>query len=148
MAVYLVLTHLIAGERRDGTLKSLGYSTAQNGAADEVLLSLFVLSVGAFFLVSSPAIFDDVTLYSLTHPPHAARMNQLMHNVQAWCKQNRPGLEAWLTLERFQLLMGAVEEATLEMSGGRNWSEQTKFFSTDLGAEYFRQLHEQVISLI
>lgn len=148
LAVYLVLTHLIAGEGRISALRLLGHSTAQNGAADEVLLSLFVLSVGAYFFVSSPAVFDGVTLYSLTHPPQAARINELMHNVQAYCRQNRPALEAWLTLDRFQLFMRAVEEATLGMTHGRNWSEQTKFFSTDRGAEYFTCLHEQVLSLM
>ena len=148
MAVYLVLTHLIDGEGRNSALRLLGHSAAQNDAADEVLLSLFILSAGVFFYVSPPSVFDDVTLYSLTHPPHAARMNELMKSVQAWCKQNRPALEAWLTLERFQLLMRAVEEATLEMTRGRNWSEQTEFFSTDLGAEYYRRLEEEFASLM
>ena len=71
-----------------------------------------------------------------------------MKNVQSWCKQNRPVLDTWLTLERFQLLTGTVREATLEIYGGQNWSDQTTFFVSDTGAEYFRRLHEEVLSLM
>ena len=147
-AVYLVLTHLIAGERRARSLKSLDYTRIEDEVADKLLLSLFILSASSFLLASSPAIFDNVTLYRLTHPPQAARMNELMKNVQSWCEQNRPVLETWLTLERFQLLTGTVREATLEISGGQNWSDQTTFFISDTGAEYFRHLHEEVLSLM
>ena len=148
LAVYLVLTHLIAGERRARSLKSLDYTRIEDEVADKLLLSLFILSVSSFLLASSPAIFDNVTLYSLTHPPQAARMNELMKNVHSWCEQNRPVLETWLTLERFQLLTDTVREATLEISGGQKWSDQTTFFISDTGAEYFRRLHEEVLSLM
>ena len=57
-------------------------------------------------------------------------------------------VEAWLTLQRFHLLMAAVGEATLEMTGGKNWSDPPKFFVSNPGAEYCCRLHEKVLALI
>jgi hypothetical protein len=70
-----------------------------------------------------------------------------MTRVKVWCQQNRPGLCAWLTLERFQMLMSAAREATSGLSDTRNWSKQEEFFHTQAGAEYFKRLHEFVVAL-
>ena len=76
LAVYLVLTHLIAGERRVPSLKSLDYTRTEDEVADKLLLSLFILSASSFLLVSSPAIFDNVLLYRLcTAPDFLDRVN-------------------------------------------------------------------------
>ena len=146
--VYIVLAHLINGRRRTQALRLLGCPAAPEGSADEVLLASFILAVGAFFYARSPAMVDNNTVYTFTHPPQALRMNYVMHNTISWCKQNRPSLEAWLTLNRYQLLMRAVAEVTWGPTGGRNWSEQTAFLSCAAGDEYTRQLSKQVDALI
>jgi len=144
-AVYLVLTNLMAGERREGARLLLGHPGIPDDSVDEILLSSFIIAVAAFFFVREPAVCDDCTIYKLTHPPQAARMNEVMHNVRNWCKQNRPALEAWMTPTRFQVLMHAVEDAT---SGTDNWSQQTAFLLTNPGAEYIRRLEEHVGSRV
>ncbi len=147
-AVYLVLTHLMIGQRRDGTRALLALQAAPDDSVDEVLLSSFILAVAAVLFVFPPAVFDEHTLYGLTHPPQAARMNEIMHRVRTWCQQNRPALEAWMARERFQGLMRAAREATSKLDGAPNWSKQTEFFLTQAGSEYFKRLHEHVVSLM
>jgi hypothetical protein len=144
-AVYLVLTNLMTGERREGVRGLLGHRGIPDDSVDEILLSSFIIAVAAFFFVREPDVCDERTIYKLTHPPQAARMHEVMRNVQDWCKQNRPALEAWMTLARFQVLMHAVEEAS---SGTDNWSQQTAFFLTNPGAEYIRRLEEHVVSRV
>jgi hypothetical protein len=145
-AVYLVLTHLIMGQRRDGTKALLALQAASDDSVDEVLLSSFIVAVAALLFVFPPVVFDELTLYRLTHPPQAARMNEIMHKVQTWCQHNRPALEAWMTLDRFQGLMRATREASSTPNAASDWSKQTAFFLTQSGSEYFRRLHERVVS--
>ncbi len=147
-AVYLALSHLIIGQRRDMTRALLGLQTAADDSVDKVFLASFIIAVATVLFVFPPAVFDERTLYGLTHPPQAARMNAIMHRVKVWCQQNRPTLDAWLTLERFQGLMNANREATAELSAPLDWTKQTEFFHTQAGLEYFKQLHERVVLLI
>ena len=147
-AVYLVLSHLMLGQRREGTRDLLNLQAAIDNSADEILLSSFILAIVAVLSVFPRDVFDKYTLSRLTHPPQAARMNEIMRNVRSWCQQNRPALGAWMTLERFQGLMRAARQAISESNVSGDWSQQTEFFLTEAGAEYFRQLHEEVILLM
>jgi len=146
-AVYLVLTHLMIGERRESARGLLRLQTAPDASVDEILLSSFILAVAAVLLIFPPTVFDERKLYRLTHPPQAARMNEVMHRVQTWCEQNRPALGAWMTLGRFQRLLRTAE-ASSEVNGALDWSQQTEFFLTQAGADYFRRLHARVVSLM
>lgn len=142
-AAYLTLNHLMKGNRRDSAQALLGLKAASNDFIDEVFLSSFIIAVAAVLFVFPPGVFDERTLYQRQHPPQAARMNAIMHRIKIWCQQNRPVLESWLTLERYQCLMGAACEATSEV----NWSKQEEFFHTQAGSEYFKRLHELVVAL-
>jgi hypothetical protein len=44
--------------------------------------------------------------------------------------------------------MRAARQAISESNVSGDWSQQTEFFLTEAGAEYFRQLHEEVILLM
>jgi hypothetical protein len=147
-AVYFVLAHLIKGVRREGALTLLGQQAASGKHGDEILFSLFIVAVGGFFHVRSPAALEGVSIYKLSHPPQAARMNYVMHSALGWCKQNRPALEAWLTLKRYQVIMSAVVEAIGGINGEMNWSAQTSFLLGNEGTEYIRQLSERFASSI
>jgi hypothetical protein len=142
-AVYHLLTRMMLAPRRPGSSDLLAPR-----ASDEALLSLLIVAVGAFFYARRPVLCDIQTLYELTHPPQAARMNEVMHSVQAWSRQNRPTLESWLTLQRFQTGMHAVEDATWGTAGKGNWSQQTTFLSSEPGVRYFERLHGQVQMLL
>jgi hypothetical protein len=123
-AAYHVLANMI-----DGTARS----------AVE-LLKCFVIAVGGYLFTRPARALDSVNVYRFSHPPQAARMNCLMQEAMAWCRQNRPGLETWMTLNRFQMLMNASAAAVLGADGGAIWDEQNVFLRSYHGAEYFRQL--------
>ena len=139
-AVYHVLANLIDGGGRAQEVSLLKLEAEPSGVQDGVLFSCFVVAVGAFLFVRPPDALDNARIYKLTHPPQAARMNCLMQQAISWCKQNRPGLEAWMTLDRFQMLMKGVAEATWGMNGGRDWAAQVAFLQSEAGDEYFREL--------
>lgn len=147
-AVYLALTNLMIGGRHESTRAILGLQNVSDESVDEALLSSFILAVAAVLFIFPPAVFDERTLYGHTHPPQAARMNEIMKRVRKWCEQNRPRLGIWITLERFQEIMRTAEDATSELNGAGNWDQQTMFFSTQAGAEYFEVLHEHVLKLM
>jgi hypothetical protein len=139
-AAYRVLAYLIDGGGRAQAVSLLKLEAKPSGVQDELLFSCFVVAVGAFMFIRPPQALDSANIYNLTHPPQAARMNCLMQQAISWCKQNRPGLEAWMTLDRFQKLMHGVAESTWGMNGGRDWAAQTAFLQSEDGGEYFRKL--------
>lgn len=139
-AVYHVLANLIDGGGRPQAVSLLKLEAEPVSVQDEVLFSCFVVAVGAYLFVRPPQALDNANIYKLTHPPQAARMNCLMQQGIGWCKQNRSSLEAWMRLDRFQMLMNGVAEATWGMNGGRDWAAQVAFLQSEAGAEYFRKL--------
>jgi hypothetical protein len=130
-SAYHVLTHLIDGEGRSHALDLLGTIGVPELLQDRVLFCCFVAATAAYFLVRRPVAIDGTTVYALTHPPQAARMNCLMQRAMKWCEQNRAPLVAWMTLDKFQLLMSAVEQSSSGMNGGADWSAQTAFLKRD-----------------
>jgi hypothetical protein len=117
----------------------------QPSVQDEILLSSFVMAVGAFLYVQPPMSADPCKVYNRTHPLQAARMRWVMNNVINWCKQNdRPALAAYMTLNRFQTLMLVVATAISGMNGGGDWREQTAFLKSEDGSKYLKQLTELV----
>lgn len=139
-AAYHVLPNLIDGSARSSAIALLKLHAETLRTQDEILLSCFVAAVGAFFFVRLPVVIDKATIYTLTHPPQAARMNCLMQQAIRWCKQFRPGLEESMPIGRFQSLMTSMAEATLKLNGGRNWVAQTEFLQSQDGIDYFAQL--------
>ena len=143
-AVYHVLADLIDGGRRSQAVGLLQCEAEQASVQDEVLFSSFVIAVGGFLLLRPPVAIDEVTVYKLTHPPQAARMNSIMQSAIAWCKQNRPALVPWMTRDRFQALMSAAAKATWGLNGGNDWHAQTAFLQSEEGATYISRLDECV----
>ena len=143
-AAYHVLAHLIDGEGRSHAVSLLKIEAAPSGFQDEVLFACFIVGVGAFLFVRPPTALDNASIYALTHPPQAARMDYVMRHAMAWCKQNRPGLEAQMTIDRFRMLMNAVAEATWGMNGGRDWAAQTASLLSQGGSEYLKSLDKSL----
>jgi hypothetical protein len=67
-AVCQVLAHLIAGARREQATEILSCKHAQPSVQDEILLSSFVMAVGAFLYVLPPMCTDPCEVYK-SHPP-------------------------------------------------------------------------------
>jgi hypothetical protein len=142
-AVYHVLAHLISGDRRSQAVEMLGYQKEHHSIQDQALLSSFVVAVGAFLHALPSMPWDSSTVYKRRHPPQAARMNFIMQFAVAWCKQNRPELVDWITIDRFQMLMSAG--AAISQIGGRtDWSAQTTFLQSEDGSEYVKKLDRGV----
>ncbi len=139
-AAYHVLAHLMESEGRSHALGLLSLDAEPADIQDKILFSCFVAAIAAYLFVRLPESLDNNNIYKLTHPPQAARMNFLMQQAISWCKQNRPALVSWMTLERFQNLMEVVAESTWGSNGGTNWAKQTAFLQSQEGAEYFTKL--------
>jgi hypothetical protein len=145
-AAYHVLANIIDGTARSAVeLLKIGAEPAN--AQDEVLLSCFVIAVGGYLFTRPARALDSVNVYRFSHPPQAARMNCLMQEAMAWCRQNRPGLETWMTLNRFQTLMNASAAAVLGADGSAIWDAQSAFLVSEHGVEYFRQLDKRLKAL-
>ena len=147
-AAYHVLANLIGGADRSHAIGVLKLEREDEAIQDEILLSCFVAAIGAYLFVRPPVSLDETSVYRFTHPPQAARMNSLMNQAINWCKQNRQPLSAWMTPERFEILMRSVAEATWGMNGGTDWSAQVEFFESNAGSEYVRTLEQSLKAYI
>jgi len=139
-AVYHLLANLL-DRTRAPSLALLGLDAAQAEVQDQTLFALIVVAVGAYFLQRPAPNLGDV--YALSHPPQAARMQFLMGHAVAWCRQNRPALEGWIT-GRYQVLMSATAEEALSQGGGLVWASQTAFPRSDAGKAYMSALEEGI----
>jgi hypothetical protein len=143
-AVFQVLANLIDGAERAYATKLLNLSNESTQVQDQVLFSSVVITTGGYFYVRPPALIDAVRVYTLTHPPQAARMDCVMRQALSWCRQNRPRLAEWMQPDIFGALMAGVAEAALGIDGGTNWAAQTAFLRGGDGAAYIKALDSRV----
>ena len=136
MAAYFVLHSLILGDRRSACLQ-LQEDIASDHDADDFLLALFVLGALAFFLTRPQTGFDPSKLSTLTHPPPAVRLNYLLHTVTRWCQEKMPSLTPRVTLERFQLVLNAAQQAIWDQTCAHEWHHETVYFKSHDSAGYF-----------
>jgi hypothetical protein len=143
-AIYHVLADLIDGARRPSALALLGLEQKEKHTQDQVLFSSAVIAVGGFLFAWPPVPVDNISIYRLRHPPHAARLNFILHSSITWAKQNVPALLDYMTLEKFQAHMNAVAGAVWGMNGGADWSAQTAFLRSSEGGAYISSLDKSV----
>jgi hypothetical protein len=141
-AAHLGMTNLISGAARPLAVSVLGIDALPEAIQDEVLFSCFAVAVGTFLLLRGIPTLESDTVYKLTHPPPAVRIDGVMQQSILWCRQNRPSLGAWMTPNRFDTLINGVAEIFWEASDGvRNeWVAQMKFLQSTDGLEYLRRL--------
>ena len=138
-SIYHVLANFLDGSGRSW-LTVLNLDPVQTSIQDEVLLSLVVLAVGAYWFLRPSRALNSVDIYKCSHPPQVARMHCLIQEVMNWCRQNRPALQSFMTPNRFQQLMNAATQATLGMTGAQVCGEQVAFFQSEDGVRYRRAL--------
>lgn len=143
-AAYHILANFIDTEARRSFSAVLKLGSVSPNALDQAVFSCFVIVAGAFLFSRPPVDISEENIYTLTHPPQAARLDYLMRHSINWCKENRPALVEWMTNERFQSIMRAVAEATWGMNGGFSWDSQTVFLRSDEGTTYFRDLSKRI----
>jgi hypothetical protein len=140
-ALFLLLSQVLdgAGERRH-LLDTLGLSEKPRGTQDEALLSSALMAAAAFFFASPSEPLTNDGVYTLTHPPQAARMSLIFAHARRWCSLNRQGLVDWLSASMLRALFGVVASAMWGVNGGDEWSDQIAFLRSAEGAEYYRLL--------
>jgi hypothetical protein len=57
-----------------------------------------------------------------------------------WCSDNRPGLAAWMTVDRFQRLLAPVANTVWDDERRNAWSAQVAFLTSSDGAAYHRDI--------
>lgn len=137
-AIYFVLTFLMKGEGRAGAVERLNCADSNSGSQDEVLIASFVLATGGFLYATPPVPLNPARIFQQRYPPLAARMNWITHSAIDWCDQNKPHLKVWMTLDKWRMLMLFAVTAVSELNGGAHWGEQTRFLTSEKGAEYVR----------
>lgn len=136
-AVYHILAQSMIGPRREQAIALLGCAHAPLSVQDEILFSSFVMAIGAFLLTIPPVNLAEI--YTRTHPPPAVRMDRIMHQAIHWCEQNeRTALPAYMTKERFQMIMVVVERALGNPE--HDWHTQTAFLKSEDGLKYLKAL--------
>jgi hypothetical protein len=148
-ATFLVLNDLLNGPRRPLTVKMLGleerashFRETQSELEDLTIFAAFVLAVGAYFYLRVPVAVDEVSVYKLTHPPQAVRMNYVMHIAMALAKHNREHIASKMTRDRYQMFMGVIATALHGPKGTGNWDAQNAFLLSKQGEKYMAKLDE------
>jgi hypothetical protein len=145
-AEFLVLAHLLRGERRSTALAQCGRVELQGVDGDELLLTCFFLSLLAFFVSFWRGPIDTASIYDLQHPPPPVRITYAIRAAEMWCSQNRSVPQTWFNSARFRELFGAATE-TVGGTTREAWEIQVAFFSSADGAEYDRRLLERFESV-
>jgi len=140
----LNVNHWFVGAGRGSVLKAFSAELDEEHQADNLLLMFFVVSVCAALLLWRPEQVDETNVYTLSHPPQAARMQRILLIVDMWAAEgSRPWLALDATHHVFPTLIAGVEDALAPMTGAHNWQQQVSFLRTPAGAGYMAALAEQ-----
>jgi hypothetical protein len=140
-AVYLVLTHLLRGERRRSALIQLGRTNMHAADCDELLLSCFFFALLGFFCTFWHGNII-ASIYQSTHPPPPVRIKYVIQVAEMWCRQFVFVPQSWFSPPRLQALFHTAAEA-VGKAAGRNWDAEISFLSSAEGTWYDRQLLEK-----
>ena len=138
-AAYLVLAHLLRGERRASALAELGRSDTPGSDGDELLLMCFFLAVLAFFCEFWHGEVDMACVYKFRHPPPPVRIKYMIQVTEMWCGQNGSVPQSWFSPARFQELFRAAADV-IEESARQTWDAQMSFLRGADGVQYDQQL--------
>ncbi len=141
-ATFLVLRAIVQGPARTLSLDLLALELEPKTTQDKVLLSFFIMAVGAFFLSRPPATATPSNVYTSEHPLQVVRMNCVVREIHRWCAHDNIELSEWLTMERLNVLMGIVSEAILGPGPANAWIAQAEFVSSKQGEEYLKKLDQ------
>lgn len=138
-----VLSNLFADERAFA-INALDLDSKPPARQDQTLLACFVLAVGTFLFVRPTKTLTPENIYTLCHPPQAARMDFIMRTAVNWCRQHRPALAEWMSPEAFDKIMSTLAYVTPGADAGQGWAAQTTFLQTKIGDAYLKTLAAKV----
>jgi hypothetical protein len=145
-AEFLVLAHLLRGERRNTALAQCGRAELQGVDGDELLLTSFFLSLLAFFSSFWRGAIDTASIYDLQHPLPPVRITYAIRVAEMWCSQNKSVPHTWFEAARFRELFRTAAE-TVGGTAREAWDTQIAFLRSADGAEYDRRLGERFESV-
>jgi len=119
------------------TLDFLRFINVQETVADKVILTLFIMSVSAFFHTFSSKV--ETNVYKLSHPLETIRVNYVMRSIEGWCNENLSSLS--LTISDYDGCLNALIEATWSPVNPA-WYSQCIFLSSPPGIEYIKRLEK------
>jgi hypothetical protein len=96
--------------------------------------------LGAHFISRSPRVLNATSIYELSHPPPATRMQFFIRHLALWWAQNRPNQTLSMTQIRFEEVLRATALAVWGPEGSADWSAQVGFLASPAGRVYTDQL--------
>jgi hypothetical protein len=141
-AIYLVLSHLLRGERRESALAVLGGTHKTGLDGDELLLTCFFLALLAFFCAFWRGGVDLTTIYRFRHPPPPVRIKYAIQVTDMWSGQNESVPRSWFVPARLQALFGAAADV-ISRTARSEWDAQMSFLRAADGTRYDGQLFER-----
>lgn len=140
-AAYIVLSHVLRGDRRNSALAGLRAAALPDIAADEILLTCCILSLLAFFCAFWRGTSDAVSIFRVTHPPPPVRIKYAIRVAEMWCGQNGSVPSSWFARARFQELFRVAAQLSGEPIRLK-WDTQMAFLGSPEGARYDEQLFQ------
>jgi hypothetical protein len=139
-----VLPHVL-GEQLNDIARGVGLD--EKSLTAESVLTLVLIAVVCFLHTLPQRRYTGATVQSLRHPPRLARLNYLLGNIQKWCRMNRPEVQKWPSLIRFQGIGQMVVECSGVSAEGMSWTEEDAFLVSRDGAQYIRDI-DQALSRV
>ena len=145
-AAFLVLAHLLRGERRNTALAQCGRAELQGVDGDELLLTCFFLSLLAFFCSFWRGAIDTASIYESAPSPPSVRITYATRVAEMWCSHNKSVPQKWFNAARLQELFRVASE-TVGGTVRDAWDTQIAFLNSADGPEYDRRLGERFESV-
>ena len=145
-AAFIVLTHLLRGERRQTALAQLGRADMREANADELLLTCFFLAALAFFCAFWRGGSDMAFVYQLGQPPPPVRIKYTIQVAEMWCGLNGSLQQSWFSPARLRELFRATAEI-IDGTVRQAWDVQMAFLQSADGDQYDQQLFERFQTL-
>ena len=143
-AAEYLLTGLFESPIRDYSLAYLGrHSSDKEGR--KLLIGIFVVAVASVMFALPDSRFSEDRLVERRHPLKAARLNNLVATMRSYLGRVAPDVVDWLDLDKFNAFVYRVRSSLPPLSPALD--DETSFLITKSGAEYYRNLLEEVARL-
>lgn len=140
-AIRMLLTDLI-GTDMGANLKRM---TQASLSADECILWLIVLAIGATFFFGPRERFHLPLVRKRSHPFALARLNVIMRSIVEWAEaNNREDIRVWASdTENFEWATSCIREAAGDEDRAQEWIAQGEFLRSDEGREYLDVIYKE-----
>jgi hypothetical protein len=136
---FLVLRHFLHGEQRLTSLTLLRATTLSDTAANELLVTCYLLAAMAFFCAFWQGDPNLSALYRLSHPLPPVRIKYVIESSEMFCRMNNLVESAWFEKKRLQIFFRTAAQLIGDETRQR-WDKQIAFLQSLEGDRYNGQL--------